>query len=81
MYSFFYENKKLFGCSIYRVTCQFENKQTKKKTEDGEHLFLNPSVNRFWLTWKSYSWFSKVFYGQPSIIQSEKVNDMSLKVD
>ena len=60
MYSFFYENKKLFGCSKYRVTCQFENKR-KKETEDGEHLFFNPSVNRFWLTWKSYSWLNKVF--------------------
>ena len=34
-------------------------KTKNKKTEDGETLFLKASANRFWLTSKCYSWFSK----------------------
>ena len=39
----------------------------KKKTEDGKNLFFKALAKRFWLTSKSYSWFSKVVYGRPSI--------------
>ena len=38
-----------------------------KKAEDGENLFFKAVANRFWLTWKTCSWFNKVVHGRPSI--------------
>ena len=38
-----------------------------KKNRRCENLFFKTLGNRFWLTWKSYSLFNKVAYGQPSI--------------
>ena len=38
-----------------------------KKAKDPENLFIKMLDNTFWLTLKSYSWFNKVFHGQPSV--------------
>ena len=46
------------------LVVQYREKHVRK---NGEKLFFKALVNRFWLTSKSYSWFSKVVYGQPSI--------------
>ena len=61
MYSCFYESKRFFG--LFDV----ERNMSIEKKQDGEKLFFKALVNRFWLTWKSFSWFNKVVHGQPSI--------------
>ena len=38
-----------------------------KKTEDGGNLFFKALANRFWLTSKNCSCFSKVAHGRTSI--------------
>ena len=42
--------------SLVVVECREKN-QLEKKTEDDENLFFKALANRFWLKWKSYSWF------------------------
>ena len=46
-----------------------ESKVSKlgKKIEDAENTSLKVLAKRFWLTWKSCSWFNKVVLGQSSI--------------
>ena len=39
----------------------------RKKTEDSENVCFKALANRFWLIWKSYSWFNKVVPHQTSI--------------
>ena len=54
----------------------------RKKTEDSENVCFKALANRFWLTWKSCSWFNKVVPDQTSIKWIPwKGNDMLLKVD
>ena len=43
--------------------CREKRVNWKKKTETGENLFFKALANRFWLTSKSCSWFSKVVHG------------------
>ena len=62
---------------------QKKKKNTHKKTpKDNENVFFKALTNRFYLTSKSCSWFSKFVYGKPSIkLTSWKGIDMLLKVN
>ena len=52
---------KARNSSVFR--CREERVNWKKTTENGEKLFFKASANRFWLTSKCCTWFSKVVYG------------------
>ena len=63
------------------IRCREERINWRKKQKMVK-IYFQASANRFWLTWKSCSWFSKADNGQSSAKwTSWKGNDMSLKVD
>ena len=63
------------------IRCREERINWRKKQKMVK-IYFKASANRFWLTWKSCSWFSKVDNGRSSAKwTSWKGNDMLLKVD
>ena len=62
------------------VRCREKRANWKKKTRYDESLFFKAIDNRFWLTSKSYSWFNKVFHGQPSRLDVEFVKKITLEM-
>ena len=46
---------------------QCREKHINLKKQETVKIFYKALSNRFWLTSKSYSWFTKVVHGRPSI--------------
>ena len=49
------------------MVVRFREKRVNLKKIYVDGLFFKALANRFWLTTKSCSWFSKVDHGRPSI--------------